>query len=226
MFNEKQLKNDWAIILKEEFKKPYMRELNAFLDEEVQKGKVIYPSKNEIFEALNLTSFEKTKVVIIGQDPYHGPHQAHGLSFSVREGVKLPPSLKNIFKELQSDLNISVSLNGDLTKWASQGILLLNSVLTVEKQSPASHKNRGWELFTDKIVQVLNTNKCGLVFVLWGAFAQKKGSTIDRHKHIVLESAHPSPFSVHRGFAGSTPFSKINKYLATSQKEIINWQLS
>lgn len=223
--SEVQLSSDWKAHLIPEFEKNYMKDLKSFLQTEYSKGKKIYPKGNEFFNALNITNFENVKVVIIGQDPYHGPGQAHGLCFSVLKGVPPPPSLKNIFKELKSDIGISAPDHGCLEKWAQQGVLLLNAVLTVEDGKAGSHANKGWELFTDRIIEVLNREKQNLVFVLWGAYAQSKGKMIDRHRHLVLESAHPSPLSAHRGFLGSKPFSKINDYLKAHHIKEIQWEI-
>ena len=205
--------------------KPYMIGLVNFIESERSKGKIIYPDDNEIFEALKLTPFEKVKVVILGQDPYHGVGQAHGLCFSVKKGVKTPPSLVNIFKELKDDLKIQPPQNGYLEPWAREGVLLLNSVLTVEAGEAGSHHGKGWEQFTDKIIEILNEKKNNLVFILWGGPAQKKASKVDQTKHLVLKSVHPSPLSFYRGFLGSKPFSKTNKYLNENGKEEINWSL-
>ena len=205
--------------------KPYMIGLVNFIESERSKGKIIYPDDNEIFEALKLTPFEKVKVVILGQDPYHGVGQAHGLCFSVKKGVKTPPSLVNIFKELKDDLKIQPPQNGYLEPWTREGVLLLNSVLTVEAGEAGSHHGKGWEQFTDKIIEILNEKKNNLVFILWGGPAQKKASKVDQTKHLVLKSVHPSPLSFYRGFLGSKPFSKTNKYLNENGKEEINWSL-
>ena len=186
---------------------------------------MIYPPGPEIFAALDATPLPQVKVVILGQDPYHGPDQAHGLCFSVRPGVPPPPSLVNIFKELHADLGITAPNHGCLEAWTHQGVLLLNSVLTVERGLAASHARQGWEQFTDRIIEVINTQRTGVVFVLWGAYAQKKGAAIDRNRHLVLTAVHPSPLSAHRGFAGSKPFSKINAYLKQHGEEAIDWQL-
>ena len=196
-----------------------------FIQSERSKGKIIYPEDNEIFEAFKLTPFEKVKVVILGQDPYHGVGQAHGLCFSVKKGIKIPPSLVNIFKELKDDLKIDPPQNGYLEPWAREGVLLLNSVLTVEAGEAGSHHGKGWEQFTDKIIEILNEKKNNLVFILWGGPAQKKASKVDETKHLVLKSVHPSPLSFYRGFLGSKPFSKTNKYLNENGKEEINWSL-
>ncbi len=200
---------------------PYMQELNAFLTQERAAGKVIYPQLSQVFRALDMTPFDQVKVVILGQDPYHGEGQAEGLSFSVPKGVRPPPSLKNIEKELVADLGVTLPEEGSLESWAKQGVLLLNSVLTVEQNQPASHQGRGWERFTDALIQAVNQQQTHCVFMLWGAYAKKKGAMIDRQRHLVLESAHPSPFSV-RGFLGCRHFSKANAYLkAQGQSEII-----
>jgi uracil-DNA glycosylase len=216
----------WKAQLAEEFTKDYMVQLKAFLLAEKQAGKTIYPKASEWFNALNLTPFEQVKVVILGQDPYHGPDQAHGLCFSVQPGVALPPSLQNIFQEIQQDLGIAPSQQGLLTPWAEQGVLLLNSVLTVVRHQAGSHQGRGWETFTDRIIECLNQQRQGLVFLLWGSYAQRKGQFIDAHKHLVLKSPHPSPLSAHRGFFGNRHFSQANAYLVNQGKTPIDWQLS
>lgn len=218
-----KLNPSWLKHLETEFKTDYMTNLKSFLRAEINKKKTIYPKGPNYFEALNRTDFDQVKVVILGQDPYHGEGQAHGLSFSVPLGVRPPPSLLNIFKEIRSDLKKEPSVKDDLSSWADQGVLLLNSVLTVEMGKPASHQGRGWENFTDKIIHILNEKKDGLVFILWGSYAQKKGAFIDRSKHLVIESPHPSPLSAHRGFLGSKPFSKANAYLKKIGKSEINW---
>tara|TARA_Y100000996_G_scaffold409280_1_gene389689 strand:- start:342 stop:1019 length:678 start_codon:yes stop_codon:yes gene_type:complete len=223
---DKSIKIDrsWLIHIESEFKKEYMFEIKKNLIGLKKIGRVIYPKNSEIFNSINLTKFEKTKVVIIGQDPYHGEGQAHGLSFSVKEGIKIPPSLLNIFKEIESDLGISVDKkNGNLTRWATQGVLLLNSLLTVEKGNPLSHKNFGWEFLTDKVIQVLSEKRKGLVFILWGSHARSKKNLIDSRNNLIIESAHPSPLSAHRGFIGSKPFSKANDYLIKNNSNPINW---
>lgn len=202
-----------------------MEALRTFLKQEKAAGKTIYPPGPLIFNAFNHTPFEKVKVVIIGQDPYHGPGQAHGLSFSVPQGVDLPPSLLNIYKEIAADLNIKMSRNGDLTPWADQGVLLLNATLTVAQAQAGSHQNKGWEQFTDAAIAALNARREGLVFVLWGSYAQKKGAIIDESKHLVLKSVHPSPLSAHRGFFGNRQFSTINQYLIQRGQTPIDWQL-
>ena len=214
--------NDWDEVLKiiwnsNGFKKFY----NNIMEE--YNTKIIYPPKNYIFNALKLTSFKDTKVVIVGQDPYHEEHQAHGLSFSVQKGVKLPPSLQNIYKELETDLGIKPRVDGDLTNWAKQGVLLLNAVLTVEKGHAGSHRNMGWELLTDYIIKVLNTKDTPVVFILWGNFAKEKAKLITNPIHYIIMSPHPSPFSAYSGFFGSRPFSKANNYLTTHGLTPIDW---
>jgi len=215
----------WKKELGAEFSAPYMMQLRRFLKEQIAAGKKIYPKPNEWFAAFDHAPFDRVKVVILGQDPYHGPGQAHGLCFSVRPGVRTPPSLLNIFKELRSDVGFQAPKDGFLMPWADQGILLLNSVLTVEDGQPASHQGKGWEKFTDRAIHALNEKRENLVFVLWGAYAQKKGAFIDRKKHLVLESVHPSPLSASRGFLGSRPFSKINAYLSAHAIKTIDWQV-
>ena len=216
------IEESWRQQLGGEFNSPLMKKLSEFLRSELKSGKKIYPPGKQIFRAFELTSFHDVRVVILGQDPYHGRDQAHGLSFSVDYGSKLPPSLQNIFKELHSDLGIKTPDNGNLQDWAKQGVLLLNSVLTVVKGEPASHSDKGWEIFTDKVIEILN-QKENLVFMLWGSYAQKKGSIIDTSKHCVLKAPHPSPLSAHRGFFGSKHFSKANQYLVTKGKTPIKW---
>ncbi len=220
-----QLHPSWQAVIGDEFNKPYMQAMRVFLAQEKAAGKTIYPPSPLIFNAFNHTPFEQVRVVIIGQDPYHGPNQAHGLSFSVPKGVDLPPSLQNIFKEISADLNIKMSRNGDLTAWANQGVLLLNATLTVEQTKAGSHQNKGWEQFTDAAIAALNKHREHLVFVLWGSYAQKKGAFIDAQKHLVLKSVHPSPLSAHRGFFGNHQFSKINQYLIQHDQTPIDWQL-
>ena len=215
--------DSWRNVLLEEFDKDYMQELKSFLLARYAAGKTIYPRNSQIFNALNTTPFESVKVVLLGQDPYHGPSQAHGLSFSVNKGIALPPSLINIFQELKDDLGIENGQHGDLSAWAKQGVFLLNATLTVERGKPGSHQNRGWERFTDVIIQRLNDEKDHLVFLLWGSYAAKKGQFIDRSKHLVITTPHPSPFSAHRGFFGSKPFSKINTYLEQQNQKPIDW---
>ncbi|PCI50792.1 MAG: uracil-DNA glycosylase [Thalassobium sp.] len=223
-FQQSPLDPSWQRVLGAEFDKPYMQNLAAFLATEKAAGKVIFPPEPLVFNAFNHTPFEQVRVVIIGQDPYHGEGQAHGLSFSVPEGIKPPPSLVNIFKEIESDLGVAMSGLGDLTPWANQGVLLLNAMLTVEQASAGSHQKKGWEAFTDAAIAALNAEREGLVFLLWGGYAQKKCKAIDQTKHLVLQSAHPSPLSVYRGFYGSKPFSQINQYLTARGQTPIQWQ--
>jgi uracil-DNA glycosylase len=221
----RNLNKEWSKKLYSEFTKPYFKELEQFLSSEDNYGKIIYPNQKHVFQCFNKTPFSSVKVVILGQDPYHGEGQAHGLSFSVTKNIKIPPSLKNIFKELSDDLNITTPANGNLEKWAEQGILLLNTVLTVEQAKANSHRKKGWEIFTDKVIQTLNDDRENLVFVLWGSLAQKKGKSINKKKHLVLESPHPSPLSSYRGFFESKPFSKINSYLKKKKISEISWDL-
>lgn len=219
---EVQIENSWKKLLKNEFEKDYFKQLVAFVKSEYSNHK-IYPPGKLIFSAFEHTPFDKLKLVIIGQDPYHGQGQAHGLCFSVPKGIKFPPSLQNIFKELKSDLNIPIPEHGNLEHWADQGVLLLNATLTVRAKSPGSHQNKGWEQFTDSVIERIHEHKKGIVYILWGSYAQKKGHFINRDDNLVIESAHPSPFSVHRGFFGSKPFSKSNAYLKTRGLKAINW---
>lgn len=218
-----KLHPEWLAQIGDEFTKPYMAALRAFLTEQKAMGRVIYPRGEDMFNALNITPFSKVKVVILGQDPYHGPQQAHGLSFSVRKGMAKPPSLLNIYKEIERDLRIQMPDHGELTGWAEQGVLLLNATLSVEMGQAGSHQGKGWEIFTDAIIKALNDHKTGLVFMLWGASAQKKGAFINRDKHLVLTSAHPSPLSAHRGFLGNCHFSETNHYLQRNGQEPIIW---
>lgn len=220
-----KIEASWKRELIEEFSAPYMQELRAFLKAEIEAGRKIYPKPSEWFAAFDHTPFEKVKVVILGQDPYHGPGQAHGLCFSVKPGVVPPPSLVNIYKELKSDLGIERPDHGFLEAWADQGVLLLNSVLTVRDGQAASHQGRGWEKFTDKAIHLLNEKRENLVFVLWGAYAQKKAQFVDRDRHLVLAGPHPSPLSASRGFFGSRPFSQINAYLEKTGQKPIDWRL-
>jgi len=221
-----KLENSWKEKLQTEFDLNYMRNLKKFLKVRQQEKAEIYPKEDHYFAALNATKLDQVKVVILGQDPYHGPGQAHGLSFSVPVGVAMPPSLQNIFKELKEDLKLPIPQSGYLQKWADQGVLLLNSVLTVESGKPGSHQGQGWEVFTDKVISLLNEERQNLVFVLWGAYAQKKGAIINTERHLVLRSSHPSPLSSYRGFFGSRPFSKINEYLVSTQQSPIDWSLN
>jgi uracil-DNA glycosylase len=221
-----KLNPEWKQSLAKEFVAPYMHDLRSFLAQEKQAGKTVFPPGAEIFNALDTTPLSRVKVVILGQDPYHGAGQAHGLSFSVRRGVMLPPSLQNIFREIHSDLGIPPSRHGDLTHWAEQGVLLLNSVLTVQAGMAASHQNRGWETFTDAVVRVLNDEREHLVFMLWGSYAQRKGRIIDTRKHLVLKSVHPSPLSANRGgWFGCKHFSQANRYLQQQGLTAIDWSL-
>ncbi|MDG9671570.1 uracil-DNA glycosylase [Hahella sp. CR1] len=215
----------WKDALKDEFSKPYMVQLEQFLGAQDGLGKVIYPSLDNCFNALNSTPFENVSVVILGQDPYHGPGQAHGLSFSVLPGIAPPPSLVNIFKEINNELGLGVPEHGCLAYWAQQGVLLLNSVLTVEQSKAASHQGKGWEQFTDRVIQLINSERENVVFLLWGSYAQRKGAFIDRQRHCVLESVHPSPLSAHRGFMGCGHFASTNDYLRAHQKKAIDWRL-
>lgn len=223
--NEIQLHSSWLKHLEFEFQQSYMQQLKQFLLHEKQAGKIVFPAGDRIFNALNSTPVNQVKVVILGQDPYHGPNQAHGLCFSVLPGVPFPPSLLNIFKEVERDLGIPIPNHGCLQSWADQGVLLLNSTLTVELSKAGSHQGKGWELFTDRVIQVINERCESVVFLLWGSYAQKKGQFIDRQKHHVLTSPHPSPLSAHRGFIGNGHFSKTNQWLQQHKKTPINWQL-
>jgi uracil-DNA glycosylase len=219
------LEPSWLEQLAPEFEKPYMLQLKEFLLQQKQMGKVIFPPSKQIFNAFNTTPLDKVKVVILGQDPYHGPGQAHGLCFSVQPGVDAPPSLQNIFKEIARDLNIARPNHGCLQSWAEQGVLLLNATLTVERALAGSHQGKGWEQFTDRAIQLVNERCEGVVFMLWGSYAQKKGQFIDARKHLVLKSPHPSPLSAHRGFIGNGHFSKANQYLQQHGKTPIDWRL-
>lgn len=219
---EVKIEPSWKAKLAEEFDKEYFKQLTSFVKEEV-KAHTIYPAGKLIFNAFDHCPYDEVKVVIIGQDPYHGPGQANGLCFSVNDGVRFPPSLQNIFKEIQSDLGVPIPQSGNLERWADQGVLLLNATLTVRARQAGSHQKKGWEEFTDAVIKKLSDDKAGLVFILWGAYAQKKGAIIDASKHFVLKSAHPSPFSAHSGFFGSKPFSQTNAYLKRLGKEEIEW---
>ncbi len=216
--------NKWDILLKEEYQKEYFRELIEFIKKEY-KNKTIYPKQNEIFNAFRYTDFDNCKVVILGQDPYHGPEQAEGLSFSVKNEVLKPPSLQNIFKELKSDLGIQIPVCNSLKPWAYQGVLLLNSVLTVEEHKPTSHKDKGWEVFTDNVIKIINQKETPVVFILWGAYARNKKNLITNPKHLIIESAHPSPFSARNGFFGSKPFSRTNDFLKKNNIKEIDWRI-
>ncbi|HEY8942065.1 MAG TPA: uracil-DNA glycosylase [Cellvibrio sp.] len=216
----------WLNHLANEFEQPYMKQLKAFLLAEKQQGKVIYPASKNIFNAFNSTPLDQVKVVILGQDPYHGPNQAHGLCFSVQPGIPAPPSLQNMFKELHRDLGMPIPSHGCLQAWANQGVLLLNATLTVEQARAGSHQGRGWETFTDKAIQLVNEQCQGVVFLLWGSYAQKKAAFIDPGRHLILKAPHPSPLSAHRGFIGCGHFSKANHYLVQLNKTPIEWRLS
>ena len=218
-----QMEPGWKQVLASEFESEYMQQLREFLKQEKQQGKTIYPPGPEIFNAFNHTPFDQVKVVILGQDPYHGPNQAHGLCFSVRKGVKIPPSLVNIYKEIEQELNLPMPDHGNLEGWADQGVLLLNATLTVQAGQAGSHQNKGWEKFTHAAIDRLNRQRDGLVFFLWGSSAQKKGKIIDRNRHLVLEAPHPSPLSAHRGFFGCGHFARANEYLIEQGKEPIDW---
>ncbi|MBV1928927.1 MAG: uracil-DNA glycosylase [Gammaproteobacteria bacterium] len=220
-----KLEQSWKSRLGDEFDKDYMVELRQFLNDEKSAGKQIYPKGGQYFYALDQTPYDKARVVILGQDPYHGPGQAHGLCFSVAPGVRLPPSLQNVFKEIRQQLGIEFNGNGCLQHWAEQGVLLLNAVLTVEQGQAASHQGKGWEAFTDRVIELLNERDEPLVFMLWGSHAQKKGKHIDRDKHLVLTSPHPSPLSAHRGFFGNQHFVKANDFLQETDQSPIDWSV-
>jgi uracil-DNA glycosylase len=221
-----ELEPSWLKVLSDEFDKPYMADLKKFLKEEKEAGHKIYPKNADIFNAFNKTPLDKLEVVILGQDPYHGESQAHGLSFSVQKGITIPPSLRNIYKELSTDIpGFVIPNHGDLTEWAEQGVLLLNASLTVRAATPGSHQKRGWETFTDTVIKKISDEKKGIVFILWGSFAQAKAELIDQTKHHIIKSPHPSPFSADRGFFGSKPFSKTNEILIKEGKKPINWQI-
>ncbi|WP_258105126.1 uracil-DNA glycosylase [Marinoscillum sp. MHG1-6] len=217
-----KIEDSWKSLLADEFDKDYFNELVTFVKQEYQLG-TVYPPGSQIFRAFDFCPLEEVKVVIIGQDPYHGPGQANGLCFSVAEGVPMPPSLLNIFKELKTDLNKDIPPHGSLEKWAKQGVLLLNATLTVKARQAGSHQKKGWENFTDAVISKLASERSGLVFILWGAYAQRKGEMIDPNRHYVIKSAHPSPFAAHRGFFGSKPFSKTNAYLEKQGRTLIDW---
>lgn len=219
-----KINQSWLDRLQSEFNQPYFQKLNQFVQDQYNHS-VVYPDKELIYEAFNQTHFKDVKVVIIGQDPYHGENQAHGLSFSVKNNRKLPPSLKNIYKELSCDLEVTVPKTGNLTPWAKQGVLLLNATLTVSAKSPGSHQKKGWEIFTDRIIELISNEKENIVFILWGKYAQNKGVIINELKHLTIKSPHPSPFSARRGFFGSQPFSKTNEYLLNKNIKPIDWTL-
>ena len=220
-----KLEDGWKALLEAEFSKPYMAQLKTFLQAEPAAGKRIFPKGGDYFRALDLTPPDKVRVVILGQDPYHGEGQAHGLSFSVRPGVRIPPSLVNIYKELESDLGIPPARHGFLEHWARQGVLLLNAVLTVQMGMAASHQGKGWELFTDAVIRAVNGLPQPVVFILWGAYAQKKAAFVDTSRHLVIKSPHPSPLSAHNGFFGSRPFSRANAFLVSKGYPPIDWRL-
>ncbi|MDP5171696.1 MAG: uracil-DNA glycosylase [Bacteroidia bacterium] len=219
------IESGWKQALYDDFAKLSFQQLKTFLKEEASSGKFIYPPGKLIFNAFNTTPFDSVKVVILGQDPYHGPGQAHGLSFSVPEGVAIPPSLRNMYQELQQDVGLTIPAHGNLQKWAEQGVLLLNSMLTVEAGQPGSHQGKGWEEFTTAAMYALSQQKSGVVFMLWGKYAQEKGAIIDANRHLVLKAAHPSPFSAYRGFMGCGHFSQANAYLVSQGKSPIDWQI-
>jgi len=223
--SEVKIGESWKAPLAAEFSDPYMADLKRFLLEQKQEGRRIFPKGAEYFRALDLTPLDEVRVVILGQDPYHGEGQAHGLCFSVQPGVRIPPSLVNIYKEMQEDLGIPPARHGFLEHWAKQGVLLLNSVLTVEMGRAASHQGRGWERFTDAVIRAVNEQEKPVVFILWGSYAQKKAAFVDRGRHLVLRSPHPSPLSAHNGFFGSRPFSKANAFLVEHGRKPIDWQL-
>ena len=220
-----QIEESWKNALQDEFSKPYFNTLIGFIKQEKADGKTIYPAGSLIFNAYNTTPLDEVKVVILGQDPYHNPGQAMGLSFSVPRGVTKPPSLRNIYKEINTSLGLEVPNHGDLTKWAKQGVFLLNSMLTVERNKPGSHKRSGWQFFTDASIRAVSDNRENVVFILWGAFARKKAELIDQSKHLVLESAHPSPFSADKGFFGNNHFKLANEYLEEHGKTPIDWSV-
>ncbi|SDC07983.1 uracil-DNA glycosylase [Niabella drilacis] len=222
---EVAIEDSWKKELEEEFQKPYFESLVQHLKTEKQAGKIIYPAGKNIFNAFNTTPFDHVKVLLLGQDPYHGPGQAHGLCFSVQKGVPPPPSLVNIYKELKADLGVPIPASGDLTHWAQQGVFMLNASLTVRAGEPMSHSKIGWATFTDAVIRKVSEHKTHVVFILWGKFAQEKASLIDASKHLILRSAHPSPLSAHNGFLGSRPFSKTNEYLAAHGIDPIDWKV-
>ena len=219
------INNDWDEKLSIVWNSPGFKKFYKVIEKEYDT-KTVFPPKDNIFNALKLTSYKDTKVVIVGQDPYHGEKEAHGLSFSVQDGIKIPPSLQNIYKELKEDLDINIATSGNLTKWAQEGVLLLNAVLTVEKDKPASHRNLGWELLTDYIIKILNEKEEPVVFILWGNFAKEKAKYITNKKHFIISSPHPSPFSARNGFFGSKPFSKTNEFLKNNNLKEIDWNLN
>ena len=225
MLKKYALEDSWQKHLAGEFELDYMRKLDDFLSAETTAGKIIYPPEAEVFKAFTQTPLHRVKVVILGQDPYHGEGQAHGLSFSVHRGVAIPPSLQNIFKEIANEMSLPVAEDGDLTHWADQGVLMLNAVLTVERAQAGSHRDRGWETFTDKVIEVVNEQCEGVVFMLWGSYAQKKGRYIDAERHLILQTSHPSPLSAYRGFLGCGHFATTNAYLVKQGMNAIDWAL-
>jgi len=217
------LPKSWLNIVGGEFEKPYMKNLKSFLLSEKQKGFTVFPPNSQIFTAFHKSEFQDVKIVILGQDPYHGAGQAHGLSFSVLDGIAVPPSLQNIYKELNSDIGKIIPQNGNLTFWADQGVFLLNSVLTVRANEPSSHQKQGWEIFTDQVISTLSVERKNLVFMLWGKYAMAKMNLIDNHKHLILTAPHPSPFSAHKGFFGCKHFSQANEYLIKNRNAVVQW---
>ncbi len=216
------MNNSWTDILKEEMEKDYFLSLEKFVDEEYERGEC-YPRREDVYRAFDCCAYDDVKVVILGQDPYHGEGQAHGLSFLVKDGVKFPPSLVNIFKELRNDVGCEIPISGDLTSWAKQGVLLLNATLTVRKEEAGSHQKKGWEKFTDEVIRLVSESKNNIVFILWGAFAQKKETLIDKERHLILKSAHPSPLSAYAGFWDNKHFTKTNEYLMAHGMDGIEW---
>jgi uracil-DNA glycosylase len=221
-----KLEESWKVVLEGEFEKEYMKKLRSFLQSQHDQQRTIYPGNSLIFNAFEHTPFDKVKVVVLGQDPYHGANQAHGLSFSVQKGVQIPPSLQNIFKELQSEYNdFQIPKHGDLSSWADQGVLLLNATLTVEASKAGSHQKQGWEIFTDRVIQILSEKRTGIVFLLWGKYAQAKAALINQNKHLVLMAAHPSPFSAYNGFFGCNHFILTNEYLERNGEKGVDWKV-
>ena len=220
-----KLNSEWLEVLSDEFDKEYIKNLKQFILQQKSSGQTVFPHSSNIFNALDSTPISRVKVVILGQDPYHGPNQAHGLCFSVNKEIKIPPSLRNIYKELNQDIGFVIPEHGNLQSWANQGVLLLNSVLTVNQAQAGSHQGQGWETFTDRVIAELNKRHQHIVYMLWGAYAQKKGVNIDKNNNLVLKSVHPSPLSAHRGFIGCNHFSQCNNYLAANNKAAINWQI-
>lgn len=221
--NKNQIDRSWLSYIGAEFDRPYMAHLKTFLESERANGNAVYPREDHVFNALNHTKFDDVRVVILGQDPYHGEGQAHGLSFSVPDGVKIPPSLRNMYKELERDFGVTPPAHGNLTRWAEQGVLLLNATLTVQADKAGSHQNKGWEDFTDAVIRAVNDGRDHVAFLLWGSYAQKKGAFIDRSRHLVLTAPHPSPLSAHRGFIGCGHFRAANDYLAEQGRAVVQW---